>query len=166
MKKLFLPFSLFASAAFAGTPPNVGDKAPDFTAATDTGRVKLSDYAGQKRVVLYFYPKDFTPGCTAESCDFRDNIAGLGKLDTVVFGVSYDSIESHKKFVEHHKLTFGLIADMDHKVSEAYGVAKENVCSRATFIIGKDGKIAWRNLAVKPKEAVAEVRAALEQLNK
>ena len=96
----------------------------------------------------------------------RDDFEGLKKLDAIVFGVSYDSVESHKKFIEEHKLPFDLIADTDHKVSEAYGTAREKICSRVTYVIDKSGKIAWRNLAVKPKEASAEVKAALEQLKK
>lgn len=83
-----------------------------------------------------------------------------------MLGVSYDSVESHQKFAEQYKLPFGLIADTDHKVSEAYGCAREKICSRVTYVIDKSGKIAWRNLAVNAKQASAEIKAALEQLKK
>ena len=150
-------------AALAETPPAVGDKAPLFQAAAHPQPVNLAGLIGRQNIVLYFYPKDFTPGCTVESCDLRDNIEALKGLDATVFGVSYDSVESHAKFAEHYKLPFALIADTDHKVSQLYGAAKEKVCSRVTFIINKSGRIAWRNLTVNAKQAAAEIKAALEQ---
>lgn len=151
-------------AAFAEAPPNIGDRAPLFQAAAHPQPVKLADLIGKQNIVLYFYPKDFTPGCTIEACDLRDSFEALKGLDAVVFGVSYDSVESHAKFAAHHKLPFGLIADTDHKVSELYGAAREKVCTRYTFIINKSGRIAWRNLTVNAKQAAAEIKAALEQL--
>ena len=151
-------------AALAGTPPNVGDKAPLFQAAAHPQPVNLADLVGKQYIVLYFYPKDFTPGCTTEACDLRDGIEALKGLDAAVFGVSYDSVESHAKFAEHHKLPFGLIADTDHKVSELYGAARDKYCSRVTFIIDKAGRIAWRDLAVNARKAAADIKATLEQL--
>ena len=151
-------------AAFAEAPPNVGDKAPLFQAAAHPQPVNLANLVGKKNIVLYFYPKDFTPGCTIEACDLRDGFEALKGLDAIVLGVSYDSVESHAKFAEHYKLPFGLIADTDHKVSELYGAARGKVCTRYTFIINKSGRIAWRNLTVNAKQAAAEIKAALEQL--
>ena len=99
-----------------------------------------------------------------EACDLRDGFDALKGLDAIVLGVSYDSVESHARFAEHYKLPFGLIADTDHKVSKLYGAAREKVCSRVTFIVNKSGRIAWRNLTVNAKQAAAEIKAALEQL--
>lgn len=152
------------AAVFAGAPPDVGDKAPLFQAVAHPQPVNLADLIGKRNIVLYFYPKDFTPGCTIEACDLRDGLKALKGLDAAVFGVSYDPVESHAKFAAHHKLPFGLIADTDHKVSELYGAAKEKYCSRVTFVINKSGQIAWRNLSVNARQAAAEIKAALEQI--
>lgn len=103
----------------------VGDKAPDFTLKTDTGdSVTLRDFKGRK-VILYFYPKDMTSGCTAESCDFRDNIKKFEKKNVVVLGVSADSIESHKKFKDKYALPFTLLSDESKKMLRDYGVWQE-----------------------------------------
>ncbi|MBI5688037.1 MAG: peroxiredoxin [Verrucomicrobia bacterium] len=150
--------------AWAEAPPGVGDKAPLFQAAAHPQPVNLAAWVGRHNIVLYFYPKDFTPGCTIEACDLRDGFEALKGLDAMVLGVSYDSVESHAKFAEHYKLPFTLVADTDHKVSELYGAAREKVSARVTFIINKSGRIAWRNLTVNAKEAAAEIKAALEQL--
>ncbi|MCP3028836.1 thioredoxin-dependent thiol peroxidase [Halobacillus sp. A5] len=128
----------------------VGQQAPDFELTAHTGeKVKLSDYKGQN-VVLYFYPKDMTPGCTTEACDFRDHHESFSDVDAVVLGVSPDPVESHKKFIDKHDLPFLLLADEDHKVAEEYGVwkLKKNFgkeyygIERSTFIIDKEGKLA------------------------
>ena len=126
-----------------------GDKAPDFTAKDQNGKtVSLSDFRG-KNVILYFYPKDDTPGCTAEACSFRDNYqAMLGKGFDVI-GVSVDSEKSHKKFEKKYSLPFTLIADSDHKIVETYGLWGEKTMFgrkymgtfRVTFVIGPDGVI-------------------------
>jgi len=146
-----------------------GDKAPPFTASTNGGgKVSLSDFSG-KNVVLYFYPKDDTPGCTKEACSFRDNLAVLKKKGAVVLGVSPDSAKSHDKFVEKFKLPFTLLADTDKKIVEAYGVWGEKSfmgrkymgVHRVTFLIGPDGVIKKIWPKVKPEEHVAEVLAAL-----
>jgi len=127
----------------------VGDKAPTFKLNDQNGEtINLADYKG-KSVVLYFYPKDLTPGCTQEACDFRDNFNRLKKANVAVFGVSKDSVDLHKKFVEKHDLNFSLLADEDGKVCDAYGVIQEkNMYGkkfmgivRTTFIIGPDQKI-------------------------
>jgi peroxiredoxin Q/BCP len=147
----------------------VGSKAPDFSAMTDSGdKVKLKDLQG-KTVVLYFYPKDNTSGCTKEACDFRDSITQFKKKNTVVLGVSPDSVKSHEKFKTKFELPFPLLADEDHAIAENYGVWKEKSMygrkymgiERTTFVIDGAGKIA----AIYPKVSVtghvAEVLASL-----
>lgn len=145
-----------------------GDKAPAFTAETSGGKISLSDYAG-KNVILYFYPKDDTPGCTKEACAFRDSFADFKKKGAVIFGVSPDSVKSHDKFVEKFKLPFTLLADVDKKIVEAYGVWGEKSFMgrkymgvfRVTFLVGPDGSIKKIWPQVKPEEHATEVLAAL-----
>ena len=137
----------------------IGNKAPDFELKTEKGdTVKLSDYKG-KNVVLYFYPKDMTPGCTTQACDFRDKHEDFSELNTVILGVSPDLMEKHQKFIEKHGLPFSLLVDEDHKVAELYDVwkLKKNFgkeymgIERSTFIINKDGELVkeWRKVRVK-----------------
>jgi peroxiredoxin Q/BCP len=133
-----------------------GDKAPEFSAMTDSGEeVSLKDLRG-KKVVLYFYPKDNTSGCTREACDFRDNLARIKRKGALVYGVSPDSEKSHQNFKTKYELTFPLIVDSDRKISEAYGTWKEKSMygrkffgiERATFLIDEQGKIEkiWRKV--------------------
>jgi peroxiredoxin Q/BCP len=149
----------------------VGKKAPAFNLeSSDGGKVKLSDYAG-KVVVLYFYPRDNTPGCTVEAEGFRDAMPALGKLDAVVLGVSKDSIASHCKFRDKFSLNFPLLSDPDGKALEAYGAWGDKVMYgkkmkgviRSTVVIGKDGKIVkhWPKVSVKGHvdDVVATVKA-------
>ncbi len=147
----------------------VGDVAPKFTVATSGGgKISLADYKGQN-VILYFYPKDDTPGCTKEACAFRDGFADFKKKGAVVLGVSPDSVKSHDKFVEKFKLPFTLLADEDKKIVQAYGVWGEKTFMgrkyqgvfRVTFLIGPDGKIKKIWPTVKPEEHAAEVLAEL-----
>src|SRR5437773_9999435 len=149
----------------------VGQKAPDFTVLNDKGeKVKLSDFKG-KKVVLYFYPKDDTPGCTKEACAFRDGIAEIKKQGGEVIGVSVDSIDSHKKFKNKFDLNFPLLADTDKKMVEAYGTWKEKSMygrkymgtERTTFIIDEQGKISHIFPKVKVVEHYDEVLAALKE---
>jgi peroxiredoxin Q/BCP len=123
----------------------VGDTAPDFEGQTskDT-KVRLKDYLGKRNVVLYFYPKDDTKGCTIEACSFRDKLQPIAALWTEVIGVSVDTVESHKKFAEKNSLNFPLISDHDKQISKTYGVLSEDGAhaERTTFIIDKEGKIA------------------------
>ncbi len=146
-----------------------GDPAPEFTAVTNGGgEVSLSDFKGQ-HVILYFYPRDNTPGCTKEACAFRDEFAQFKKQGAVVLGVSTDSAKSHDKFVDKYKLPFPLLADEDKKIAQAYGAwgqksflgRKYMGTHRVTFLIGPDGKIkkSWPN--VKPAEHAQEVLHAL-----
>lgn len=152
----------------------IGDIAPDFTLPTDGGgEVTLSKLRGGK-VVLYFYPKDDTPGCTAESCDFRDGLDGFKALDAQIIGVSKCSVKKHDKFKAKYDLNFPLASDEHGDVCERYGVWIEKSMygrkymgiDRSTFLIDEDGKIAaiWRKVSV-PGHAAA-VRAALEDLAK
>ncbi len=136
----------------------VGIKAPDFALKTDQGKqIKLGDYLG-KPVVLYFYPKDDTPGCTKQACAFRDRKAELAALGTVVLGVSADSVESHVKFRDKFELNFPLLADTEHKVAEEYGAWREKNMygkksmgiQRSTFLIDLLGNVAkvWKRVQV------------------
>jgi peroxiredoxin Q/BCP len=147
-----------------------GDKAPVFKLADETGKtVSLSDFKG-KQVVLYFYPKDATPGCTTEACDFRDNLNRIAKTGAAVLGVSADSIESHRKFKEKQGLNFPLLSDPERKTIEAYGVWQEKSLYgrkfmgivRSTFIIDGKGSIAKVFPKVKVAGHVDEVLAALK----
>ncbi len=146
-----------------------GDLAPDFTLPSDSGQtVKLADFRG-KKVVLYFYPRDDTPGCTAEACSFRDEYAVLQNKEAVVLGISPDSVTSHSKFKNKYSLPFPLLTDTEHKVAEAYGVWVEKSRygrkywgnARTTFIIDEQGRIAKIFSKVKPEGHGQEVLAAL-----
>jgi len=147
-----------------------GDKAPDFRAKDDEGNdVSLKDFRG-KKVVLYFYPKDNTSGCTREACDFRDNMGRIKRNDAVVLGVSPDSEKSHEKFKSKFDLSFPLLVDEDKKLVNAYGVWQEKSMYgrkfmgvvRTTFIIDENGKIARIFPKVKVAGHVDEVLAALK----
>ncbi|HET8760911.1 MAG TPA: redoxin domain-containing protein, partial [Nitrospiria bacterium] len=125
-------------------PVSIGQMAPDFTLNDQNGMpVTLSDFWGRQTVVLYFYPKDNTPGCTKEACSFRDDAARFQALNARVLGVSVDGLESHRGFAEKYKLTFPILSDEDHRVSRAYGVLTEFAgfafAKRTTFVIGSDG---------------------------
>ena len=148
----------------------IGEQAPDFSlVATNGKKVKISDFKGEN-VVLYFYPKDMTPGCTNQACDFRDKYEDFGVANTVILGVSPDPIERHQKFINNHGLPFLLLADEDHKVAEQYNVwqLKKNFgkeymgIERSTFVIDKEGKVVkeWRKVKVKGhvEEALAYVK--------
>ena len=146
-----------------------GDPAPDFQAKTQSGQsVRLADFRG-KNVVLYFYPRDNTPGCTTEACAFRDDFAAFGRKDAVVLGVSTDSEKSHVKFTEKFKLPFPLLVDEDKKIVQAYGVWGEKTflgrkylgTHRVTFLIGPDGKIRQIWTQVKPAVHIKEVLQVL-----
>ena len=148
---------------------NEGDKAPDISLANDAGEpFKLSDLKG-KRVVLYFYPKADTPGCTTESCEFRDDVKAFAKKGAVVVGISPDKPAAQAKFKQKYELPFTLLADEEKAAAKTYGVWKEKNMygkkvmgiERSTFIIGPDGKIEKIYGKVKAKGHAAEVLAAL-----
>ena len=146
-----------------------GDPAPDFTTVTDTGAtVKLADFRG-KRVVLYFYPKDDTSGCTTQACGFRDNYPVIEEKNAVVLGVSPDGVTSHQKFKTKFDLPFTLLVDEDHSIAESYGAWGEKSNDgktymgiiRSHFIIDEQGKIADAQVQVSPTESVERALAAL-----
>jgi thioredoxin-dependent peroxiredoxin len=143
-----------------------GSKAPGFDTPSSTGNnIKLSDFSGKKRVVLYFYPKDDTPGCTIEACGFRDKHDEIKTKNTVILGVSPDGVDSHNKFIKKFDLPFILLADEDKEICKAYGVwVEKNMygkkymgVARTTFVIGTDGKIEKIYEKVKPKEHTDEI---------
>ena len=151
-----------------------GKKAPAFTLVSDSGeKVKLSDLAGSP-VVLYFYPRNDTPGCTREACNFRDQLKDITKLGAKVFGVSPDNVKSHEKFRDKYSLNFPLLADPEHKVAEKYGAWREKNMygkksmgiQRSTYLIGSDGKVVkvWKKVSVDGHDA--QVLEALRELAK
>ncbi|MEW6252288.1 MAG: thioredoxin-dependent thiol peroxidase [Planctomycetota bacterium] len=146
--------------------------APAFALPDETGHThRLSDYRG-RAVVLYFYPKDDTPGCTIEACNFRDQLSAFTDVDAVVLGVSPDTVESHHRFSSKHGLNFTLLADADHHVAEQYGVWVQKQrptgpamgIARTTFVIDRDGRIAHVFRNVKPEQHEAEVLQVLQSL--
>jgi thioredoxin-dependent peroxiredoxin len=175
MKTLLKPAAIITSLlvatslAFAATP-KVGEKAPMVQGQDQDGKtIKLADYVGKQPVLLYFYPKDDTPGCTKEACGLRDRMADLKKDNVQVIGVSFDSADSHKKFIAKHNLNFPLLADTDGKIADAYGVRRgegKNVARRASFLIDKNGKIAHVTDNPSADIHLAEMKDAVEKLPK
>ena len=168
MRYLTLAMMLAASSAFA--KPAEGEQAPAFTLTSQEGKpVSLSDYSG-KWVVLYFYPKDFTGGCTLEARAFQKNADKFAALNAVVLGVSGQSAQSHKEFCTKEGLAFKLLADDKLETSKAYGsltnLGLVKFSARNTFVIGPNGKVAKRFLKVKPDGHAAAVLAALAELQK
>lgn len=148
---------------------DLGDTVPDFKLPSSDGKeMSLHDFAG-KKIVLYFYPKDDTPGCTTEACDFRDSQEDFSKLNAVIVGVSKDSLHSHDKFISKYKLPFVLLSDEDMKLMETFGVWKEKTMYgrtalgvvRSSFLIDEKGMLikAWRNI-----KATGHVGKVLEEL--
>ena len=158
-----------AATAEAQSAPAVGDHAPDFRLQDQAGKGHaLSDYKGQW-VVLYFYPKDNTPGCTTQACELRDNIFAFRDLGAAVLGVSVDDVASHKACAEEHGLPFPILADADKKVATAYGVLTKfmgmmELARRDTFIIDPQGKVARHYMKVDPKGHSEMVLAELKSL--
>ena len=148
---------------------NVGDQAPDFTLPSQTGEdVSLSQFRGKKNVVLYFYPKDETPGCTREACTFRDSYELFTDLGAVVIGVSADSVESHKAFAERHNLPFTLLSDVENKVRNLYGATSTLgfIPGRVTFIIDKKGVVRHVfSSQLQPEKHIEEAREVLKKFD-
>lgn len=145
----------------------IHEKAPDFELLDQNGKThRLTDYI-KKWIVLYFYPKDDTPGCTTEACSFRDSITDLQKHDVVVLGVSKDTIKSHKAFAQKHTLNFPILADIDASVSKAYGVWDNDTLGikRETFLIDPDGDLAMHYTNVDPLIHVQQILSDLEHLD-
>ena len=167
---IFLMFSIFAVSLFAlaAGPIVIGQDAPEFELPDQTGQLhSLEDYR-DRWVVLYFYPKDETPGCITEACEFRDNILEFNKINAQILGVSFDDVESHQKFAEHHSLPFPLLADTDGQAADAYGVKTRRLgmrfAKRQTFLIDPEGKIAKHYEKVQPATHSAQVLADLKDL--
>ncbi len=164
---LIISLSLFAANAPA--VPKAGDPAPLFAGQDQDGKiVKLKSLIGKKIVLLYFYPKDGTPGCTKEACGFRDRMGGLQTNNVEVIGVSFDSAESHKKFIADNRLNFRLLSDPDGKIVDAYGVQMmgRKMARRVSFLIGLDGKIAHVTDAGNPEMHFNEMKDAIASLKK
>ncbi len=158
---------LAASAMFAAEVPQAGQQAPNFKLPSQDGSEHgLKEFKG-KYVVLYFYPKDMTSGCTIEAHGFQNDLAKYDAANAVILGVSVDSVDSHKQFCAKDSLTFKLLADTDKKTTDAYGsLSERGVASRNTFLIGPDGKIVKVWTGVKPQHHSEEVLAALAEMKK
>ena len=160
---------LCAAQADAAETPKAGDKAPQFQGQDQEGKnVKLKDFAGKQVVLLYFYPKDDTPGCTRQACGLRDRMADLKNDNVQVIGVSFDDADSHKKFIAKHNLNFPLLVDTNGKIADAYGVRMpgKTMARRASFLIGTDGKIVHVTDTPKAETHLAEMKEAVEKLKK
>src|SRR3989338_742153 len=153
--------------------PEIGKQAPDFSLPASNGKtIALKDFRGKKNVVLYFYPKDDTQGCTIEACGFRDKIKPIEAEDSVVFGVSPDGVSSHEKFIKKFNLPFILLSDEQKQMCQDYGVWVEKSMygrkymgvARTTFVIDKNGRIAKVFEKVKPEGHEEEVLSALQNL--
>ncbi len=157
---------LISTSAFAARP-QAGDTAPTFVGKDQDGKdFNLSNLIGKKIVLLYFYPKDFTGGCTKEACGFRDRVADLQKDNVQVIGVSFDTQDSHQKFISANKLNFPLLADPDGKIADIYGVRMQgrNLDNRVSFLIGLNGKIVHVTSSGNPDTHFTEMKAAIDGL--
>jgi peroxiredoxin Q/BCP len=166
MNKTFLMiaiiFSLFPAAKGQGKSLTEGDAIPDFSLKDQNDSLfKISDYVGKKTLVIYFYPKDESSGCTKEACAFRDNYSTFTNAGAMVVGINSGTVESHRKFIEHHRLPFTLLSDPGNKVLRMFGVKnKFFITGRETFVIDKTGKIvftfdSFMNGSAHEKEALA-----------
>lgn len=166
--KLFVVSLFFTVAVTAlAAMPKVGDAAPLFSGTDQDGKqFNLADLIGKKIVLLYFYPKDFTGGCTKEACGFRDRMGEFQTNDVAVVGVSYDSAESHKKFIAKYNLNFPLVADADGKIVAVYDVKMPvmKLAKRVSFLIGVDGKIVHVTDAMNPQTHFDEMQTAVAAL--
>jgi len=170
MKKilLFLLTAFLSNPVFAGNPPAVGTEAPSFNLQDQNGEWHtLDDYHGQW-LAVYFYPRDDTPGCTTEACNFRDNIYAFKAIGATVVGISVDDVESHKDFSDKYKLPFTILADEDSKTAKAYGVLRDykliKLASRQSFLIDPEGRIARHYADVDPDKHTGQVLADIKAL--
>jgi len=160
---------IFSTATALAAMPKAGDTAPLFTGTNQDGQTfNLADQIGKKIVLLYFYPKDFTGGCTKEACGFRDRMGELQTNNVAVVGVSYDSVASHKDFADKYNLNFTLIADPEGKIVSLYDVKMPmmNMARRVSFLIGLDGKIVHVTDSMDPQTHFDEMKAAIADLKK
>ncbi len=160
---------LFSAATAFAAVPKAGDTAPLFIGQDqDDKTVKLKSLIGKKIVLLYFYPKDNTPGCTKEACGFRDRMSELQKDNVEIIGVSFDSAESHKQFIAQYKLNFRLLSDPDGKIADAYDVrvVGRKTARRVSFLIGLDGKIVHVTDSGNPDLHFNEMKTAIAGLKK
>jgi len=166
-----MPWLATAHAADAAQKPAVGDPAPAFRLQDQTGQWRsLGDYKG-KWLTLYFYPKDQTPGCTTQACEFRDNVFAFRDANAVIVGISVDDVASHKKFAEKNNLPFTLLADSSKQTAKAYGVLKRfmgltELAQRETFLIDPEGRVAKIYRDVDPKGHSEEVLKDIRELQK
>ena len=163
---LVLLITLMCSPLFAGEPPTVGSDAPAFNLQDQNGDWHtLEDYQDQW-LAVYFYPRDDTPGCTKEACNFRDNIYAFKAIGAAVVGISVDDVESHKEFSDKYKLPFTLLADEDSETAKAYGVLRDyklvKLASRQSFLVNPEGKIAKHYEDVDPDTHTDEVLADIK----
>jgi peroxiredoxin Q/BCP len=167
---LFLLTVLLSSPVFAGDPPAEGSEAPAFNLQDQNGKWHtLEDYSGQW-LAVYFYPRDDTPGCTKEACNFRDNIYAFKAIGAAVVGISVDDVESHKEFSDKYKLPFTILADENSETAKAYGVLRDyklvKLASRQSFLINPEGKVAKHYADVDPDthtdEVLADIKADLK----
>lgn len=160
---------MFIAGSALADMPKVGDTAPAFQGTDQNGNtVKSSDLIGKKIVLLYFYPKDFTGGCTKEACGFRDRMGDLQKDNVQIIGVSFDTVDKHKAFEKEYNLNFTLLADPDGKIVDTYGtkMGMMKMSNRVSFLIGLDGKIVHVTKAGNPQTHFDEMKAAIDSLQK
>lgn len=168
MKRMLLLAALSITTAFAGDTPTVGSAAPDFRLQDQDGQWhELTDYKG-RWLAVYFYPKDDTPGCTTEACNFRDNIYQFEAIGASVVGISVDDVDSHKQFSTKYKLPFTLLADPEGTVCDAYGVLRDfklmTLASRQSFLVSPEGVIARHYEEVDPETHTQQVLADIKAL--
>ena len=164
-----LTFSLSLATCLAANTPQVGEKAPLIEGKDQDGKAfKLADLVGKKIVLLYFYPKDDTPGCTKEACGLRDRMSDLKKDKVEVIGVSMDNQESHQKFIAKYNLNFALLADSEGKITDTYGarMTGKNLSRRVSFLIGLEGKIAHVTDNPSADVHLSEMKEAIDKLAK
>jgi peroxiredoxin Q/BCP len=167
IQALFVALSLFTATSALADMAKVGDTAPFFQGVDQKGQtVKSTDIVGKKIVLLYFYPKDFTGGCTKEACGFRDRMADLQKDNVELVGVSFDTTDSHKAFAAKYGLGFTLLSDSDGKIADAYGTRMMGMKmdSRVSFLIGLDGKIVHVTNSGNPQKHFDEMQTAIASL--